>query len=89
MSRMCEQLVAAARYLEAQGMSVQQLRALHHPQKQPETFASTYGYFGKYDELGAKNRLYAERLIFVSDEHRKGSGGIASLVHSALIKWPL
>ena len=89
MSHICERLVTAARYLEAQGMMADHLRALHHLQARPETFASTYRYFGTNKELNHKNVLYAQRLIFVADEHRKNHGSFVSLVQQAVTNWPL
>lgn len=89
MSHICEKLLNAAHYLEVQGMSVQQLRALHHSQSRLETFASTYKYFGTNRMLRLKNERYAERLIFVAEEWRKGNGNFVSLVQRALERWPL
>lgn len=89
MPHICERLVAAARYLEANGMSVGHLRALHHLQKRPETFASSYRYFGTNKELDHKNQLYAQRLIFVADEHRRSGDSFDSLVRRAVSKWPM
>jgi hypothetical protein len=91
MTHICEQLVAAAQYLERNGMSVQQLRALHHSRNQNSlaSFASTYRYFGTNMDLGDKNVLYATRLIFVAEEHQKHGGIISSGVEKALAKWPV
>ena len=89
MSHICERLVTATRYLEGQDMSVQQLRTLHHPQQKPETFTSTYKYFARNKDLRHANTLYAERLIFVAEKHRKGKGNIDLLIQQALTRWPL
>jgi hypothetical protein len=89
MPHICERLVAAAKYLEANGMSAAQLRAVHHSQRRLETFASTYRYFGENKELRHNNLLYAERLIYIAEEHRRGRRSIASLVQEAIERWPL
>lgn len=89
MSHICERLVGAVHYLQRNGLTVEQLRALHHPQRTPETFASTLRYFGSPKELRPLNRAYAERLIYVADEHRKGREGMGQLVEQALSRWPM
>lgn len=89
MAHICEQLVDAASYLQRQGMPVELLRKLHHPQKRPEQFAYTLKYFSQNKNLGALNRAYADRVLFVADEHRKGRGSFEKLVAGALRQWPL
>jgi hypothetical protein len=89
MPHICERLVAAAKYLEAQGMSAEQLQAVHHSKRRKETFAGTYRYFGEAKELKAKNTLYAKRLIYLEQEHRRGQRSISSLVEAAIQQWPL
>jgi hypothetical protein len=89
MSHICEEIVSAAKYLRENEMSNQHLRALHHAQKRPETFSSTIKYFGANKELKGLNVLYANRLLFVADAHRKGLTGFQSLVDTALAKWPV
>jgi hypothetical protein len=89
MPHICESLVSAVQYLEQHGLSVEQLRALHHPQRRPETFASTLKYFGQSKELKPLNRKYAERLIYIASEHRNGRAGLSALVEQALSRWPL
>lgn len=86
---LCERLVDSARYLERQGMSVQQLRSLHHSTTRPETYRSTYRYFGDNKELKQVNIDYANRLIFVAEQHRQGNGAISTLIEQALQRWPL
>jgi hypothetical protein len=89
MSHTCEELVAAARYLEANGMSNEQLRSIHHSKRRKESFASTYRYFGVNKELKFNNMLYAQRLKYVANGHRQGNQSIAVLVRKAIEQWPL
>lgn len=89
MSHVCQRLVEAARYLETQGMTVEQLRTLHHSLRRLETFNSTYKYFGKDRELRPVNISYADRLIFVAEMHQAKPGPIGKLVSEALLRWPM
>lgn len=88
-NHLCERLVVSARYLERQGMSVQHLRLLHHSMSRPETYRSTYRYFGENKELRQVNIDYANRIIFVAERHRQGKGALATLIEQALVRWPL
>ena len=88
-SHTCAQLVEAAEYLRSVGMTHHDLRYLHHSPGQKETFSSTLRYFGVSKELGGKNLLYANRVVFVASEHKKGKSTIAVLLVEALQKWPL
>lgn len=82
-------LVEAARYLQAQGLTVEQLRSMHHSRRRLETFASTYRYFGKNKELKHVNIFYAERLIHVAERHRATGAAFEKLISQALARWPL
>jgi hypothetical protein len=86
---LCERLVDAVRYLEAKGMSVQQLRSMHHSMSRPETFRSTYRYFGVPKELSSVNVAYANRLIYVAEQHLLGRGNLSGLIEEALVRWPV
>ena len=87
-SHACIRVVEAATYLQLVGMSVQQLRAIHHSLRKTETFASTIRYFGENKDLGDKNSRYAQRLEFIAAEHRKKVTGFDALVSEALSRWP-
>lgn len=91
MSHLCEQLVAAAKYLESKGMTTRQLSKLHHfsLKGREVTFQEAYRYFGTRKELGKTNADYAERLRFVADNHKLGRESFSSLIEQALRKWPL
>ncbi len=60
MGNLCEQLVGSARYLEAAGMTREQLSQLHHFEK--VSFSETYRYFGVSKELRGNNIRYADPL---------------------------
>jgi hypothetical protein len=89
MAHICERVVAAAHYLQANGMTVDHLRALHHSPRNDETFASTFRYFGSNKELKEMNVRYANRLIHVAERHQSVGGHLSSLVREALERWPL
>ena len=90
MSDPCKEIVQAARYLQADGMSRKQLSALHHfsAKGREVSFASICRYFGAGKNLRANNRRFAERLTFVADARRHGEG-LDPLVQEALARWPL
>lgn len=86
-----DQLLADLDYLEAAGMTVDQLRSLHHWSGRPEaservTFSSARDYFSHGREMKSNNAAFAERLRLVADLHQRGLGG---LVEIALLKRPL
>jgi hypothetical protein len=87
---LCEQLVAAAQYLQAAGMSTKQLSRLHHDSLKGRKvyFATAYDYFGQNRELDYKNINYAERLKFVAAKHKQGGEGLETLIEQALNQWP-
>jgi hypothetical protein len=87
-SHTCIRVVKAATYLQSVGMSVQQLRAIHHSLRKTETFASTIRYFGQNKDLGDKNTRYAHRLEFIATEYQKSRTGFDALVSEALRRWP-
>jgi len=89
MNHLCKQIVAAARYLQSTGMSTEQLRSVHHSNAGRETFASTFRYFGVKKELRPINIAYANRLIHIASEHRRGSGTLAQPIEQSLVQWPL
>ena len=70
-------------------MSVEQLRALHHPMSRPVSLAATLKYFSTNRSLKGNNAVFAERLVFVASEHKRGQGSIATLVTNALARWPV
>ncbi|PZO18229.1 MAG: hypothetical protein DCF26_08355 [Burkholderiales bacterium] len=86
---LCERVIDSADYLERQGMTVQQLRSMHHPMTRLETYSATYRYFGIIKDLKRLNADYAHRLIFVAGQHRLGLGGLSTLIEKALVRWPI
>ncbi len=81
-----EQLLADIDYLEKIGMTVDQLRSLHHWSVRPEaskrvTFSSVRDYFSPGQEMKSNNAAFADRLHLVADLHQRG---IAGLVESAI-----
>ncbi len=89
MNHLCERLVEAVIYLQREGLTLEQLRSLHHTQRRPETFASTCKYFAKKRELKTLNVAYAERLIFVANEHKQHCTPIKVSIAAAIARWPL
>ncbi len=90
MGTLNEELLAAARYLEAAGMSQEQLWQLHHfwPRRKV-TYWQTYDHFSKHEISCDNNVRYAERLKFVATQHKQGNKDFDDLVREALKKWPL
>ncbi len=85
------QLLADLDYLEQAGMTVDQLRSLHHWSERPEseqrvTFGTVRDYFGHGREMRSNNSDFAERLHLVAQLRR---GDIADLVSLALKVHPL
>ena len=90
MGNLNEEPLAAAHYLEAAGMSQEQLSQLHHywPRKRV-TYWQTYDRFIKH-EIGCENNIrYAERLKFVAARHKLRGESFSVLVKEARKKWPL
>jgi hypothetical protein len=80
------QLLDDLAYLESAGLTVDQLRSLHHWAGRPGseervTFNSARNYFKREHEMGANNSQFANRLHFVADAHKRD---IAALVEMAL-----
>lgn len=92
MGHVCEELVAAALYLEdVARMSSKQLSRLHHDSLlgRGVTFKMAYRYFSTNKELKPNNVSYAERLKFVASGHRHGNVALDDLIGQALKRWPL
>lgn len=83
-----QSLVEAALYLEANGMSVDLLRDMHHSPSRRETFRSTNRYFGEKQDLQLNNRLYGARLIYVAEGHKRGHRDFIQLAAEALRCYP-
>lgn len=87
----CKNIIEAARYLQAGGMSQKQLSALHHfsTKGREVSFTSIGRYFGVGKNLRANNGQFAERLTFVADTHRQSGKDLNLLIQEALVRWPL
>lgn len=80
------QLLEDLSYLESAGMTLDQLRALHHWAGRPGseervTFNSARDYFSRGHEMGVNNSLFADRLHFVAEAHKRD---ISALIELAL-----
>lgn len=80
------QLLEDLAYLESVGMTLDQLRALHHwagrpGAKERVTFNSARDYFSRGYEMRVNNALFANRLHFVAKAHRRD---ISSLIELAV-----
>ena len=69
-----KQLLDDLNYLESAGLTVDQLRSLHHWAERPGseervTFNSARDYFARGHEMGKNNSVFAERLHFVVEAH--------------------
>ncbi|MGQ3083939.1 MAG: hypothetical protein ACT6SF_13285 [Hydrogenophaga sp.] len=86
-----DQLLADLDYLEMAGLTLAQLRSLHHWSDRPEaservTFSSVRDYFSCGRGMRQNNAAFADRLRTVADLHRRG---LAGLVEIARHKHPL
>ena len=72
------QLLEDVAYLESIGMTLDQLRSLHHWAGRPGseervTFNSARDYFGREHEMGVNNSLFADRLNFVAKAQKQAA----------------
>ena len=86
-----EPLLADLDYLQRAGLTVTQLRSLHHWSDRPEaasrvTFESALQYFSKGRDMKANNAAFAERLRFIVETHKRG---LSAVVDGALQKYPV
>lgn len=86
-----EQLVADLKYLQAVGVTVAQLRSLHHWADRPEaasrvTFESAVNYFSKGQGMKANNAAFAARLRFIVEAHRQS---LSAIISNALQSYPV
>lgn len=83
------QLLEDLAYLERAGMTVEQLRSIHHwAGTQTETrvtYASVRDYFGHERDMRDNNSAFADRLHLVAELQRRG---IAAMVEVALRIYP-
>lgn len=84
-----EQLLQDLAYLERAGMTVEQLRSLHHwagtYTESNVTYTTVRDYFGHKRDMRAKNSDFADRLHLIAELHRRG---IPALVEIALRIYP-
>jgi len=84
-----EQLLEDLAYLERAGMTVEQLRSLHHwagtHTEAKVTYATVRDYFGHERDMREKNSTFAERLHLMAELHRRG---IPALLEVALRIYP-
>jgi Asp-tRNA(Asn)/Glu-tRNA(Gln) amidotransferase C subunit len=91
MARRSEEVAGAARYLEGEGMTKEELSSLHHRSLKDgtTTFPEIVNYFKRSNELEEANVRFAERICYVAEQRRSGNDKpFAILVHQALAKWP-
>lgn len=85
-----KQLVEDLNYLEGVGMTVAQLRLMHHWGGDREregriTFATARSYFEKERDLLENNDAFANRLRLVANMNRRG---LSALVEHSLSQFP-
>lgn len=88
-----KQLLEDIDYLESVGLTVAQLRRLHHwggdPAREARiTFASTRNYFAKDQEMLENNTSFADRVHLVAEVHRQGLPAIVELALSQIPREP-
>ena len=79
----CERL----QYLKNNKFTVKQLTSIHHFDKQ--TFSDALGYFCVDRDLRENNTKFANRVIFIADNHEKNGKDFNTLINKSLQKWPL
>jgi hypothetical protein len=84
-------VVAALQYLEAHGLTRDQLSALHHfsLKHRPFGFAAARRYFEEPREWGERNAFFVERVLHVARAHQQQAQPLRLLVADALRRWPL
>lgn len=84
------QLLADLDYLEKAGMTIGQLRSLHHgldgETADRVAFRSARAYFSHVHPMKSKNAALVERLRLVTDFHQRG---LERLIAEAIRKYPL
>ncbi|RJE80012.1 hypothetical protein DWB67_09975 [Paracoccus sp. JM45] len=81
-----DDILKAARYLDAHGMTEQALTEIHHSKLQ--RYQDTYDYFSKISSFrGTTNSIYAARLDYIMRGHMSG-GNFADLVPQVLEQFP-
>lgn len=87
----CERMVESLIYLEKQGFTQQQLSCLHHKslKGEQETFAASLAYYSDNKNLRKRNTNFADRLIFIANEHKQNDAEFPDLINQALTNWPL
>lgn len=83
------QLLDDLDYLESVGMTLDQLRSLHHWAGRPGseervTFNSARDYFSRGHEMGPNNALFAERLHLVAEAHKHGLSALVQMAVRAV-----
>jgi len=83
------QLLDDLLYLESAGMTLHQLRLLHHWAGRPKaeeqvTFKSVRRYFSREYDMGLNNSLFAERLHFIAETHKLGFTALVDMAIHAL-----
>ncbi|MCY0914037.1 hypothetical protein [Massilia antarctica] len=82
------QILEDLAYLELVGMTLDQLRSLHHWAGRPGseervTFKSGHDYFDLGHEMGANNSLFADRLHFVAEAHKRNLEALVGMAERA------
>lgn len=90
MTTQTDQLLVDLDYLEGVGLTLEQLRRLHHWSGRPEadarvTFKSVRDYFSKGQAMQTNNTNFAVRLNALATLHK---AGLAGLVERALAQHP-
>lgn len=78
----CEQIVNSSKYLEAQGLTQNQLSSLHHfsLNGRDTSFSSTNNYFGANKNLQERNTKFGNRIIFVANQYKQGKGNFTRML---------
>lgn len=89
MSKKSTQLLDDLAYLESVGMTLDQLRSLHHWAGRPGseervTFKSARDYFSRGHEMGTNNSLFAERLHLVAEAHKHDLSALVEMAVRAV-----
>lgn len=83
------QLLEDLNYLEQAGMTVEQLRSLHHwagtSTEKKVSYATVRDYFSHGRDMRENNTIFAERLHLVAQTHK---GGMPALIEIALHAYP-
>ena len=79
----CTRIVDALNYLQKAGMTLEQLRDLHHNPNRTTSYTSCLKYFSNKKELRENNLLFGVNLEFIAKNHADGEDCFSKLIEKS------